>query len=122
MPLYDFACPQCGTVFEDMAALDELTRPCPACSRPARRLLSVGPAYRADAPWLESVTAVAERDSGKAHVEAFRADPNRTTYRNWMRGEGIRPLEAGEDKRPALNRENVRREVLARLRTRRGHL
>ena len=39
-----------------------------------------------------------------------------------MRGEGIRPLEAGEGKRPAANQEDVRREVLARLRTRRGHL
>jgi len=122
MPLYDFACPGCGTFFEDLAGWDEATSPCPTCGREARRLLSIGRAYRADAPWLESVTNVAEKSSGKAHVEAFLASPNRATYRDWMRGEGIRPLESGEGRRLPTDMGPVRREVLKRLQTRLGAL
>lgn len=122
MPLYDFACPACGATFEELAGLDEATRPCPNCGRQATRLVSIGRGYRADAPWLESVTAVAEKDSGKAHVEAFLASPDRTTYRNWMRGEGIRPLEPGESRHRPPDMAPVRQEVLKRLQTRRGSL
>lgn len=119
MPLYDHACPACGTVFEDLAAVDEPNRPCPACAAPARRLPGCGRAWRADAPWLDSVTAVAEHGSDKPHVRAFLAHPDRTTYRAWMRGEGIRPLEDGENKRPARpDLAAVRREVLERRRAR----
>lgn len=120
MPLYDFACPDCGARFEDLAGLDEPVRPCPDCGRPAKRLLSVGAAYRADAPWIESVTAVAEKDSGKPHVEAFLAAPSRDTYRNWMRGEGIRPQESGEKPRPRSDTKALRREVMERFRAKRG--
>jgi len=120
MPLYDFACPACGARFEDLAAMDERVRACPDCGRPATRLVSVGRAYRADASWIASVTAVAEKDSGKPHVEAFLAAPSRTTYRNWMRGEGIRPQEPGEDRRPGPDTKALRHKVMDRFRARRG--
>mgnify|MGYP001431439337 CR=1 FL=1 len=120
MPLYDFACPACGARFEDMAASDETARPCPDCGSPAKRTLSVGRSYRADAPWIESVTAVAEKDSGKPHVEAFLAAPSRATYRDWMHGEGIRPQEPGENRRPTPDAAPLRQAVLERFHARRG--
>ncbi len=122
MPLYDFHCQGCGRVFEEMAAVEEGAKPCPECNHVAGRLVSVGRAYRADAPWIESVVAVAEKDSNRPHVKAFVAAPGRQTYRDWMRGEGIRPLEAGEGRRNAPPMEPVRREVMERFRARRGLL
>lgn len=120
MPLYDFACTRCGARFEDMAPVDEPTHCCPACGHPAKRLLSIGQAFRADAPWIESVTAVAEKGSDKAHVAAFLAAPNRATYQRWLRGEGIRPQEPGECRRHAPDTSPLRREVVERFRARRG--
>jgi putative FmdB family regulatory protein len=95
MPLYDFECRVCGQVFEAMAPVEGGDGVC-ACGGRAKRLVSVGRAYRADADWLESVTAVADKDSPSPHVRAFLAEPSRAHYRNWLRGEKIRPLEEGE--------------------------
>ena len=40
MPIYDFACESCGTVFEELTRMGELP-PCPNCGAPEpRRLLS----------------------------------------------------------------------------------
>ena len=120
MPLYDFACRQCGCVFEAMAAMDGGDMPCP-CGGLAARLVSVGGGYRADADWIASVTAVVEKDSAKPHVRAFLADPSRANYRRWMRGEGIRPMEPGDFRRaPDGRAERARRETLERFAARRG--
>lgn len=122
MPLYDFVCPACGATFEDMADSTETKRPCPICSQEATRRPSIGRAYRVDAPWLESVTRVVEKNSGKPHVEAFLANPNRTTYRAWMRGEGLRPQDPGEGRRAGPDLAPVRRDVLERFQARHGAL
>ena len=100
MPLYDFECQVCGRVFEAMAPVEGGDGVC-ACGGGTKRLVSVGKAYRADANWLESVTAVADKDSPSPHVRAFLAEPSRAHYRNWLRGEKIRPLEDGESRRAA---------------------
>ena len=117
MPLYDFTCRVCGRTFESMAAMDGGEGLC-ACGGSARRLVSVGRAYRADGDWLESVAAVAEKDSDKPHVRAFLAEPSRANYRRWMRGEGIRPLEDGEGRRGATASPDLGREVLERYKAR----
>jgi putative FmdB family regulatory protein len=119
MPLYDFECRVCGRTFEAMAAVEAGEGVC-ACGGSARRLVSVGRAYRADADWLESVTAVVEKDTAAPHARAFLADPSRANYRRWMRGEGLRPMEAGEFRRPPRTGETVRGEVLERFKVRRG--
>lgn len=119
MPLYDFECRVCGRVFEAMAAVAAEEGRC-ACGGSAGRLVGVGRAYRADAPWLETVAAVVEKDSPKPHVRAFLAEPSRANHRRWMRGEGIRPLEEGECRRVASGGEAVRREVGERFAARRG--
>lgn len=119
MPLYDFTCRVCGRTFEAMAAMDGGEGLC-ACGGSARRLVSVGRGYRADGDWLESVAAVAEKDSDKPHVRAFLAEPSRANYRRWMRGEGIRPLEDGEGRRGATASPDLGREVLERFKARHG--
>jgi putative FmdB family regulatory protein len=119
MPLYDFECRECGRIFEAMAAIDARDGLC-ACGAAARRLVSVGSAYRADADWLESVTAVVEKGSDKAHVRAFLADPSRANYRRWMRGEGLRPMEAGEFRPAPATAGGAGTEVWERFKTRRG--
>ena len=120
MPLYDFACRVCGRVFEAMAPMDQIEDVC-ACGGSAKRLLSIGRGYRADADWLPSVTAVVDKDSSAPHVRAFLAEPSRANYRRFLRGEGIRPQEPGEERArrpdpgPALCRE-----VFERCKARRG--
>ena len=99
---------------EAMAAMDGGEGLC-ACGGSAKRLVSVGRGYRADSDWLESVAAVAEKDSDKPHVRAFLAEPSRANYRQFLRGEGIRPQEPGEERArrpdpgPALSREVLER-------------
>jgi len=119
MPLYDFACRVCGRVFEAMAGMEEVEAVC-ACGATAKRLVSVGRGYRADADWLSSVTAVVAKDSPEPHVRAFLADPSRANYRRWMAGEGLRPQEAGEGRRAPAPRPEIAREVLDRFAARRA--
>ena len=120
MPLYDFACRVCGREFEAMAPMDQVEEVC-ACGGLAKRLLSAGRAWRADADWLPSVTAVVDKTSSAPHVRAFLAEPSRANYRRFLRGEGIRPQEPGEERvrRPAPG-PAVAREVLERHKVRRG--
>ena len=41
MPRYDYGCPSCGSVFEiSHGMFEEPKVECPACARPAKRLLS----------------------------------------------------------------------------------
>lgn len=124
MPLYDFQCRSCGRTFEELDAAEAPALACPGCGGETSRLVSVGRGYRADAEWIASVTEVVDKDSRAPHVRAFLAHPTRRTCREWMRGEGIRPLEAGEGIRPRDGgRETVGRvcrEVLERFAARRG--
>lgn len=119
MPLYDFRCRACGTVFEAMAGMDEAEKDC-RCGGTADRCLGVGRGYRADADWLESVTAVVDKDATAAHVRAFLAEPSRGNYRRWLAGEGLRPLESGESRRPPAPGPELLRETCARFAARRG--
>ncbi len=44
MPLYDYACPQCGRVFEVRHGFDEgYGQPCEACGGPLRRVFNPAP-------------------------------------------------------------------------------
>lgn len=119
MPLYDFECQVCGRSYEALAAMDGGEGVC-ACGGSARRLVGVGAAYRADADWIASVTAVVEKDSPKPHVRAFLAEPSRANYRKWLQGEGLRPRDDGES-RSVPTRDGVGlAEVWGRFAARRG--
>lgn len=120
MPLYDYQCRACSHAFEDMAPVAGPDPVCPRCGGGVERLVSVGGGYREDADWIASVLDVVDKEDGAAHVRAFAAEPNRTTYRAWMRGEGLRPLEPGEGGRSGNGGMGLGREVLERFKVRKG--
>ncbi len=40
MLLFDFECPNCANVFEELVSTDKLTTPCPECASEASRMIS----------------------------------------------------------------------------------
>jgi hypothetical protein len=46
------------------------------------------------------VGEVVDKDPSKAHCREFLKNPTRHNYQEWMRGEGLRPMEDGEHMRP----------------------
>lgn len=111
MPLYDFECLDCGEVREHVYAIadcpDETV--CPTCAGLARKIISMGGGgiFREEAPWLRDAAEMADADGG-IHCQAFRQDPTRTNYHNWMRAEGLRPADRSEitqHKKPKRDRQ-----------------
>ena len=99
-PIYEVRCELCGQEYEVLTGLDNRSTSCRFCGTgTTERIPSVrGPnCSNENAGWLRSVLEVVEKDSiGKPHVAEFLRDPNRRTYKAWMKGEGLRPLEPGE--------------------------
>ncbi len=75
MPVYEYRCPKCGTDFELMRRMDEMSKPapCPKCGAEAERLVSAAaskvgfyvrpaakPAFRK--PFEESDKTVGEKE------------------------------------------------------------
>jgi len=46
--------------------------------------------------WLKSVVDVADHSSNAPHVREFIKNPTLDTYKRWMKGEGIRPMDYTE--------------------------
>ena len=99
MPLYDMHCSKCEHTFEVIAKIDEEVLPCPKCKANSKRIISVsGPnCANDDAGWISSVLEVVDKDSTAPHVVEFRKNPTRENYKNWMKKEGLRHLEPGEE-------------------------
>ena len=107
MPIYDFECPSCGHISELYAHTDDKILPCDECGADANRLFSFGSRVNTsieDADWIRSVTDIVDKDNPAPHVQAFLKNPTRTNWKNWMKGEGLRPFEPGE--RPSLVDKN----------------
>lgn len=104
MPLYDYECFECGSVFEDLANPDDMSmRPCrrDGCPGLCERLVSYGRGanvFRDEAPWISSVLQVVAKDSKNPEARAFIETPNRANYVKWMKSEGLRPYEPGENR------------------------
>lgn len=47
--------------------------------------------------WIASVLEVVDKDSKVPHVAEFRKNPTRSNYKEWMKKEGLRHLEPGEE-------------------------
>lgn len=120
MPLYDFHCKQCdheAELFFTVAECPESV-PCEECGGEKRKAISLGGSnvMREEAPWLRDVLTVVDKDSAAPHVRRFLQDPTRANYRNWMRGEGIRPVDHGERReRPRVDRAKLREEAKRRF-------
>ena len=98
MPIYNFKCHSCENEFERVCSIeDRFFQKC-ECGRWGKIIPSVhGPNCSSEsASWIPSVLEVVDKKSKAPHVQSFLKDPTRSNYREWMRGEGIRPLENGE--------------------------
>lgn len=101
MPVYDQECLSCGHTFEVIAGYDDEILPCEECGAESRRVIAVnGPnCANDDTDWIRSITEVVEKGSGKPHNEIFLKNPTRANYKRWMKAEGVRHLEPGEENR-----------------------
>jgi putative FmdB family regulatory protein len=116
MPVYDFVCEDCGKHAEIFSSIKELKEKyeCEECGGQMVRIFLSGHGaicYNNDADWLKSVTDIVDKDPSKPHCVEFRKNPTRENYYKWMKGEGIRPLEEGEERNNRkANREKIRKE------------
>ena len=105
MIVADFECRRCHRVHEAITSHGKAPK-CPVCGANTKRIITAGRVNMVnEAPeWLKSVVDVADRSSDKAHVKAFVKNPTRRTYREWMKGEGIRPMDYTEHGAPPMHK------------------
>jgi len=127
MPLYDFACPNCGRVTELIAPTDQHFAACPDCHAPAHRIISTRGPHRSDAEWVASCTVGFDPEDTRPEVRAYLANPSdRQALARAMRAAGIRHKDHGEDaaakrtRSAMMNMEPVTREVFERFQARHG--
>lgn len=121
-PLYDYECPSCRAVFEQIAKMEEDTAACERCPGEAKRIISSKSAYKVDASWVNDCTVAFDPEDTRPEVRAYHANPgDRSALRRAMRVTGIRHLDDGEGKAQKEDTSSVHREVLERYKAR-NHL
>lgn len=103
MPIYDYQCEMCGLTEEHYVDPTNRMLPCPRCGCWARRIFSSGHTfanqgtniYSENPAWLKDTIQIVDKEGGQ-HCQEFIRNPTRENYHNWMKGEGLRPLERGE--------------------------
>lgn len=125
-PLYDYECPSCQAVFEQMAKMQEEMLACERCSAEAHRIISSQSTYRNDASWVSDCTVPFDKADSRPEVQAYLANPSdRNALKLACKVAGIRHAEPGELRQKRQDEgltEGQRRELLARHRTRMGQL
>ena len=98
MILRDFECEQCHCIHEEIASVEDDFHVCPECGDISHKIITAGRIYLGndDARWISSVLEVVDKESNALHTREFIKNPNRTNYRAWMKGEGLRPFDPGE--------------------------
>lgn len=114
-PVYDFECEK-GHITESIEHHSVDNIQCRRCRGRARKIITLnGPnCVNEDADWIRSVLDVVDKDSRARHVLEFRQNPTRENYRKWMKNEGLRHLEPGEERKPypdAPDMSKARKEV-----------
>ena len=115
MPLYDYSCSQ-GHVTESVESASTKRIICRACGGRAKRIFSFGAVNTAndEAPWIRDIVqdkrgvGVVSKTSTDPHVVAFRENPTRSNLKAYMKGEGLRHVDPGENvatKPPQVDRE-----------------
>lgn len=124
MPLYDYECPFCGHVFEEMAAVSEEAIRCENCDGMAKRVYSMNWNARADAPWVADCTIAFDKGDTRPEVREYLANPSdRLALDRACKAAGIRHADDGELKRRLPNpvfSEQVREELVRRHKYRMG--
>ena len=101
MIVKDYECQQCGQTHEHFITGDIPAHVrCPKCNGKADKLLTVRHTIPVDADWIRSVCEVVDKNPDKPHCQEFLRHPTRGNYKNWMKGENLRPLEPGESATP----------------------
>ena len=112
--LYDFSC-QCGAIFEKLIDHSQTHAFCDKCGLNAKKIISASGHYTAneDATWIKSCLEVVSKDDNSPHVVNFRKNPNRSTLKAWMKGQGVRHMDEGEKipKREEVDLTAVNKEV-----------
>jgi putative FmdB family regulatory protein len=96
MPLHDYECSLCGETFEEIVDWNIRTVACPVCGGTSFRIYKKFNGIANTAPdWLKDTLAVVDKDGG-SHCKEFLKHPNRDNYKNWLKKEGLRPIDHGE--------------------------
>jgi len=97
LKLWDFKCKACGKIFEDIVEAGELAVKC-RCGDEANRIFTPSGVFTAneDAAWIKTVLEVVDKDDKSIHTQRFIKNPTRSNYKEWMKGEGLRPLEVSK--------------------------
>ncbi len=84
-----------------MVEHDQLEIDCPNCGHKAQRWFKKlgDQSFVVDAAWLKTVHEVMDRSNPAPHVQEFLKHPTRANYHTWMKNEGLRPFEPGEERR-----------------------
>lgn len=104
MPTYELKCDNCHLLADITCKIADRPQSgvdCPDCSGTLRRQVEKTSVRGEEAAWLRSTAEVADPDGGQ-HCQEFIQDPTRSNYRAWMKGEGLRPMEPGEEKRKVI--------------------
>ena len=113
MILKDYECQVCGEITEDL--VDSKNVPdqiiCPICNGYADKILTISQTHPVDAAWIGTVLEVVDKESTKPHCREFVTHPTRANLKNWMKGEGLRPLEPGEATVPKVDDKQKRAEI-----------
>jgi len=98
MPIYDYKCGSCGTVFEDIGMVQDKFTKCPECNRLAKRIISASGVFCSndDSKWVRSVVDVVDKKSKNPATQEFVRHPTRQNLQNHLKANGLRHVDPGE--------------------------
>jgi len=68
MPLYDYKCSGCHSVFETIQKMDAILIPCEACGGPAKRQIGVGRYHPFPEGWADNMDTKPVYIKSKKHL------------------------------------------------------
>lgn len=99
--------------------IDKEVGECSNCGNKAKRIISCSGQNcgNEDAEWIRSVLEVVDHSSNEKHTREFIKNPTRSNYKAWMKGEGLRHMEPGEEKvrRREPDMSGVHRDLMRRV-------
>jgi len=110
--MHDYHCNYCNNTFEDYVEWDQYKVVCPTCGETAVRVYVNFKGIKNTSPtWMKDTLKVVDKEGGP-HCQEFLKHQNRDTYNNWMKGEGLRPIEQGEKlAKPVIDTSGIRKKV-----------
>ena len=106
-PCYEFQCQNCGDIQDAMFTIAKKPDhiPCPVCGAKSKQIITLRDTSPIDPSWIGTVREVVSKDPTKPHCQEFLKHPTRENYKNWMKKEGLRPLEDNEPTEPKIDRD-----------------